>query len=802
MPAHKVATYLNGLKICLVGSINRVANKQNLLLFAIITLFLVLKWGYLGLVFTTIFLIPGLAILQYVGSALSDEAKLALSFPVSLMLTSGLMFSLHRAGLDLPVDWFAIIPIAAIVALALNRQNFELKLGGKEQIIAILVFLLFLNVFYSSLQKDAVPATDGSNHLYKTWVTLEGIEKYGKILEWSKYMYSGHTLFVFYPPLAYVSPAMLTHFAGAPVHKAFNFFAFWAVLYASLGVYLLAKKVGINELLSWGAAIILITTPNLLGKVFFQGNYAIVLAFSFFAIIVFLALELKGKNMLWLSFPIAAVLMLHSLIFYYAAYLIIFLALWLFFVKKEKPEGKLVIASLIIAALLSSSWLLPFIANFGQMHVAERPFQVSVPEFINHITFAPKDVADCSANSLQCVQSFTQIYLLLFILGAAGLVISRDRNLLLVMLCLILVLAIIFSEITPLVKLLPLREKMMGVGYRTYFFILPFFAVVCAFGFELFCRNRDKKAKYAAALVMLLAIYAATNFWIPAPDAWMTEMTSIKGFEGDHAVIFDKLKTLGEGRVAIFGTYGPAINPAIAMLANRALFAGWGYESAGDIANTVYKIQDRDFNLGPESSPENNLAIYRATNTNHVLVFFGNTIGVEAYNKTIFPILENYTMTWSSGNVAIFSIVPQSNFAEFVTSGSKVEYQRGMDAIFLKLEKEGELVVKESYFPNWQAYLNGKKLFVEKTDLGYLRLNPKMPGQLVLKYEPSKVDIFGGVFAFIAILGLLMAVLRGGGKLSETHTHYSIYNGVNLYIQLADSCRNRHFFMWESDNGQ
>lgn len=746
-----VVTYLNGLKICLAGSIDEVADKQNLLLFSIITLFLVLKWGYLGVVFAAIFLIPGLAILQYLSSALSDEARLALSFPVSLILTSGLMFSLHRAGLDLPVNWFAIIPIAAIGILIWNRTKFEIKLGSKDQIIAIIVFLLFLNTFYSTLQKDAVPATDGSNHLYKTWVTLQGMEEYGKILEWSKYMYSGHTLFVFYPPLAYVSPAMLTHFAGVPVHKAFNFFAFWAILYAGIGVYLLAKKIGVNELLAWAAAIILITTPNLLGKVFYQGNYAIVLAFSFFAIITYLGLELKNKNMLWLAFPVAAVLMIHSLIFYYVTFLVLFIAIWLFFARKEKTEGKLVVASLVIAALLSSSWLMPFLANFSQMHVAERPIPVSIPEFLNHVTFVPKDVTDCATNSLQCMQSFTQIYILLFLLGTVAALISKNQNAIFVLLCLAVVMTVIFAEITPLLKILPLREKMMGVGYRTYFFILPFFAVICGYGVDLFSR-KNKRLNYAAAVVFLISIYAATAFWIPNTDVWMKENTAI-AYSGDRALMFDDIKQLIQGRIVVYGLYGPAITAAIPIMTDRDVFYGWGYETAGDILKMIYKIQDYDFNANSETSPEDTLRIFRETNVNNILVFICDKAGKDAFENVLMPMNSSYVIAFNRGGCLIMiNVIPESYFSEY-EDGTEIKYKRLPELINLTIDKAGTILIKEAYSSNWYATLDGKYVNIEKTETGYMRTKADNAGSLVLTYRLTlEANAGGGVGSILLFL--------------------------------------------------
>ncbi len=741
----------------MAGSIDEVANKQNLLLFAIIALFLVLKWGYLGVVFAAIFLIPGLAILQYTGSTLSDDAKLALSFPVSLMVTGGLMFSLHRAGLDLPVDWFAIIPIAAIGILILNRSKFELKLGSRDQMIAIVVFLLFLNTFYSALQKDAVPATDGSNHLYKTWVTLQGMEKYGKILEWSKYMYSGHTLFVFYPPLAYVSPALLTHFSGVPVHKAFNFFAFWAILYAGLGVYLLARKVGINELFSGGAAIILITTPNLLGKVFYQGNYAIVLAFSFFAIIAYLGIELNKRDMLWMAFPIAAVLMIHSLIFYYAVYLVLFMAAWLFFVRNEKTEGKLVVASLVIAALLSSSWLLPFLANFSQMHVAERPIPVSIPEFMNHITFAPKDVADCAANSLQCMQSFTRIYILLFLLGAATVLLSKNKDALFVLLCLVATLAVIFAEITPLLKILPLREKMMGVGYRTYFFILPFFAVMCVYLADLIVKKiSNQKLKYAVFLSFLVLIFAATNFWISLSDSWMKEKTAIS-YTGDRALMFDDIKQLKPGRIVVYGLYGPAITAAIPMMTDRDMFSGWGYETSGNILKTIYKLQDYDFNINPKTSPEETLKIFRETNVNNILLFVCDKIGKDAFENILMPMNASYAVAFNRGGCLIMvNVTPESYFSEY-EDGTNIKYQRNHEVINLTIEKPGKVLIKEAYSPYWYATLDEKHTEINKTEIGYMRLTANNSGKLVLTYKlpiEARIGGIGSLFLFLFILGI------------------------------------------------
>jgi hypothetical protein len=74
----------------------------------------------------------------------------------------------------------------------------------------------------------------------------------------------------------------------------------------------------------------------------------------------------------------------------------------------------------------------------------------------------------------------------------------------------------------------------------------------------------------------------------------------------------------------------------------------------------------------------------------------------------------------------------------------------------------GDILVRQNWFPRWNAEVNGEPVDIVRDESGYMRIPvPDGPVELVLTYGVTPVDWIGRVASIGGVVGLVAFAWRG-----------------------------------------
>jgi hypothetical protein len=100
----------------------------------------------------------------------------------------------------------------------------------------------------------------------------------------------------------------------------------------------------------------------------------------------------------------------------------------------------------------------------------------------------------------------------------------------------------------------------------------------------------------------------------------------------------------------------------------------------------------------------------------------------------------------SLDNKTVADIISYFNLTEIPLQFEKPNSER----VKVYVNEPGWILVKESYFPRWHAYQNGKELPIYISDMGYLLVNAEK-GEVIFKNELTWIDYFSMVVSLITL---------------------------------------------------
>lgn len=117
---------------------------------------------------------------------------------------------------------------------------------------------------------------------------------------------------------------------------------------------------------------------------------------------------------------------------------------------------------------------------------------------------------------------------------------------------------------------------------------------------------------------------------------------------------------------------------------------------------------------------------------------------------------EQFLPIWNEDNIFIWSL-PESLNSEFL-GNSKIIYQTPEESLFLlQANKDTEFILKETYFPGWEAYIDENKITIHNAD-PFIKVSvPKGIHTLKFSYKPYSliVGIFISSITFTAVIILI-----------------------------------------------
>ena len=462
----------------------------------------------------------------------------------------------------------------------------------------------------------------------------------------------------------------------------------------------LGKIFGFNKKLSFLAGIFLVFNPILFK--FFNRFYELtswlffIMAFACFY--KFLTKEKFSKKYFGLSVLFVCLTALSH------ASALVFIAFSFIFLIETKKEIKKLFTIGLLSAGITSFWLIPFIFFLDLSIVKSQKGMLLVSQGI-------------LASGIFLSVALITVFFLFKKIKNKYPKINR-----------LLTGSFILSVIILLFPLLPVIEKPFAHSYHVFFVFVLLIALL-----SLIKENMIKKNHLSITGIILLIIIILT-FPIIERQYFFDE-PRLKDYKIDEINLLAE-KIPENSRFELL-PYNPVIHSFIALNQKKLSLNGWGYNA--------YTLKESN-KIGTEMiSMELNCKEFitdiNNTATNYWIVLdeegesYLKECGLKRITKkTDFPKLYYFEKT--------ASLVENGNLIEFSNEKIVIESFGGI------------VLLKQSFFPKWNAYQNGKKLELIDKKPGIEILNTEQ-GLIELRYEKTIVEWTGIIISLISIIVLL-----------------------------------------------
>jgi hypothetical protein len=654
---------------------------------------------------------------------------------------------------------------------------------------------------------DRMPRTDAPGYLARGYSARLGLEEQGRIPLWRARSQLGYPAYTFDPPLffAWYGLAGFVRPAANPI-VLFNQLYLVLMLWLGLGVYALLRKFTTPLPAVLGAGVAL-AIPYLTIPAFLTGNSKLFLAYAGLA--PFLLAAYDGKHPALAGLLFAFIGLSHTSLLPFAGLLLLaFAAHRAYRTRRWRSElrfaGVTLGLSLAIAAFFAVPLLVFLQQGYGapaQEHTFKPPSWETVRAWY---TGEPGRAEDGRYGLLLGLATLAALGILAWKRPAGtGFVTAW-------LACLTLLFSI--GSLPGLANILVEFSRLEPLTLLLHGLVLGLAAAA------LGGLSRDARTLGILALVALTAWYAPTT--MHRTTDFVSSPVIAHQLEKPNA----DLATLGpEHR---FTTYGPPAIAFHAMMAvvHRVPVNGYGFRQ-GQHTDIWYTLL---YNLSTEGPPADAdgmqlFNLLRATNTKYIWMDICQPGGKAAYQRFLEDCggcgIKRKDLDLAGGEDCVSILVlPNTSYAELTpfyaaTEDTRTLYRRphASRATFLQsgvppldgtmnfsqlpepeplafsrphneeirvtIPRPGWVVVKEEYFPRWQAALNGRELPLVETSLGLMAVNAPEAGELVLTY---RTFLRGRVLAVISLAVLLIAAFWRGprnkpppGAVHQEEAHHS-----------------------------
>ncbi len=747
---------------------NKMKIKLNINLL-IILIFLLIAYQLYFIKFAYLLIIPGLFIIIILREYDFNKAIL-FSIPLSLIFYILPYFIITRAGIPIPYFIYLMMPLLQVIYL-FNSKRIKIVLIKKTNLIKtsliIVILIIFVIVFNPYFLRKAIPLTAGANGLYTIKIIKDSIISKGIVPSWTDHLFAGQHLFYTYPPLAQLSTTFLTLIPTEQLYQTYNNTFTFMTLYLLFSTFMLLKKLGLSSYSSLISLIPLTGFPFIIGELTFAGNITSAFMYSLYPIVLYGLFSLFDKNKLkeliiygisfagfFLSYHYISYFIVISFAFTYLIAIILF--------KNKKLLTKNVIIYSLISGLLILTWLINYLVFNNYLILSEREGLWNTPlknitEFLSYIT-----ATGTEQDMYKHLVTFTPLFfylglissLMIFRLKKNKLTITKQDFV--ILLYLIACLFMMIVEIFPFHTLIPLRTHYY-LAYRYWIIIIPL--MIFSIGRLIDnLLNINKQLLIPITILFLIIFSGMINYSSINVNSWLNEKAIID--EGSFKSIYDIIKP-SEGRIAIYGIYGPAIIPAISNWTGASMFAGYNFQrhSTRDYYHKIIMPltdSSMDF-LKSNVSSTTIYNTYQKAWVNTLIFNVCNKNGFEAFNKTVQ--YNGYSLIANSKCIKVLTLTNKSNLAELITNHSGINYHKISDTEYILKPLTGDVLIKIAYFPKWHAYQDGKELKITKSNDGFIIIHNNSESTIKLVMKPYYSEIITLIIFSVTIIFLLYKLL-------------------------------------------
>ncbi|PIN98591.1 MAG: hypothetical protein COT90_03540 [Candidatus Diapherotrites archaeon CG10_big_fil_rev_8_21_14_0_10_31_34] len=459
----------------------------------------------------------------------------------------------------------------------------------------------------------------------------------------------------------------------------------------------LGKNFGFNKKLSFLAGIFFVFNPILFKffNRFYEFTAWLFFVMAFAAFYKFLKEEKFSKKYFGLS-----ILFVCLTAFSHLGALIFVGLAFLFLIETKKELKKLLLTGLISAGIMAF-WIIPFIS------------------FLNYSVVQEQKGMLLTSSGIVASGAFLATALIVMFLIFWKFKIKHQKiNRLLAGSSVLSIIILVFP-------LIPILEKPFAHSYHA------FFVFVLLLAFLVLIKEKIITKKQLMVLGAVILITIILTFPI-IERQYLFEEPRLTEYKINEIELL--VKEIPENTRFELLPFNPVIHAYIAVNQKKLSLNGWGYNAytikySDEIGTKMIsmKLSCKEFTEGIEKTATNYWIATEEKGENYL-----KECGLKEKNKSNeFPKLYYY-----------------ENFSSLVENGKLIEFSNEKTIID---SFEGNVLLKQSFFPGWNAYQNGVKLEIRDKKPGIEILDSEK-GLIELKYEKHLFDWIGIIISLISIL--------------------------------------------------
>lgn len=535
-----------------------------------------------------------------------------------------------------------------------------------------LSFLVLIRLIWCfPLNNEFIVGSDFSSHFFKVWYLSE----FG-VNDWNPLWYGGYSFLYYYPPISYLATHLLSKLTSPII--SFKIISNFAFLIAPLVFFIFLRELGINKKLSIFASFIFSIFP-IYPYYLLKGSFPTI--FTFPLLILASIFYIKYLKKTSLRYMLLSVMFFSFALLSHTISFIIFTSMFLVFTifNKKLSFAKLVKIT-FFSFVFSTPWLFPMI--FGISYSSSN-FSLSLP-------------------SLPSLENFIvpEIYIYILFFAAATFFMVLVIN----------VLKIAYLRPFVFVTLI-FFLFILFFSYKRPVFFLPIFGVVIL-AHGIITKRKIIKcfSIILITLIFLTSLFIRPSFFIASEKEFYSKLV-----EGRSICL----------PVAICSEKGLYTEELLLAMHKKQVITGWFPQSQSQtklkyfamLSNPLEKNQSTYYNLLREGFV-NNIIVNK--NYKEIVNYFNSS---ELFEK----IFENE-------NFVVFS--PKEKFSYVELNGKNLDgvIERKNDEILINTfcKEEGKILIKESFHPGWEIYLNGKYVEAKQSQHGFIEI-PASKGKCEIK---------------------------------------------------------------------
>ncbi len=291
----------------------------------------------------------------------------------------------------------------------------------------------------------------------------------------------------------------------------------------------------------------------------------------------------------------------------------------------------------------------------------------------------------------------------------------------------------LLSVISLVFPLVPIIEKPFAHSYHAFFIFVILLAFLAMIKENLIKKNH---------LIALTAIFlSAVILFFPVVERqYLFEEPRLKEYKiNEISGLAEKIPN--NSRYELL-PYNPVIHSFIAVKQKKLSLNGWGYNAY--TLKESHKTGEKMISMELECNEF--IEGIQKTAVNYWIILDENA---EEYIKKC-------GLTQTAGKKTFPKLYVYEEFSSLIENGKIIKFSN--EKILIE-SFGGNVLLKQSFFPRWNAYQKEKKLELEDNKPGIKILNTKK-GLIELKYEKTLIDWIGITISIISIIVFLIILKK------------------------------------------